>query len=145
MGVPCWRAHAPSGEVILKRANIDEETAADHRRVGRAEVSLVARVRPVRSTIDMAHRVPALGVAVMDISTLGLSFLTDRGFSVDDLVEVELSWRGVDIFFHGVVRHVHERVGSPDLVHVGVQFLITPSTKHAVESLSEWLLQRGVN
>jgi hypothetical protein len=111
----------------------------EHRRAARAEVSLVAKVRPVLSTIDMAHRIPALGVAVMDVSPFGLSFLTDQEFAIDDLVEVELSWRGAALFFHGVIRHLHHSSGSDDLHMVGLQFLITPSTKHAVAVLTDWM------
>lgn len=108
----------------------------EHRRAARTDVSLIARVRPVPSTIASAHRIPAIGIAVTDISLLGLSFLTTRQFKPGDLVEVDLSWRGADISFHGVVRHADSRSG---LHTVGIQFLITASTKHAVAMLSEWL------
>jgi hypothetical protein len=113
--------------------------AGEHRRVARAEVSLVAKVRPVRSTVYLSRTVTAMGVAVMDISTLGLSFLTDLHFDVDELVEVELSWASSELFFHGVVRHVEPRGPKGGLSTVGIQYLITASTKHAIETLRRWL------
>jgi len=108
----------------------------EHRRAARTDVSLIARVRPLRSTNDLARRSRSLGIAVTDVSLLGLSFLTDQPFDIDDLLEVDLSWRGVEISFHGVVRHVLVR---SSLRTVGIQFVITQSTKHAIATLKEWL------
>ena len=105
----------------------------------RAEVSLIARVRPVRSTIDFARRIPPMGVAVVDTSLAGLSFITDYEFAVDDVVEVELSRYGAELFLYGSVRHVNAQPGSGGLLNIGLQFIITPSTKHAVHTLREWL------
>lgn len=112
------------------------EVEGEHRRAKREEVSLVARVRPVPSTIDMAWRSPPLGVAIMDISVLGLSFLTNEHFDQEDVVEVDLSWGGATISLHGVVKHVHTKA---TLSTVGIQYLITASTKHAIANLSHWL------
>jgi len=95
--------------MVLEQPDIMTDNVVDNRRTSRADVSLVARIRRVRSTIDQAHRTPAAGIAVTDISLLGLSFATNLRFDVDDLVEIDLSWRGTEIEFHGVVRHVHER------------------------------------
>ena len=99
-------------------------------------MSLIAKVRPLRSTNDLTRRTRSIGIAVTDVSLLGLSFLTDQPFAIDDLVEVDLIWRGAEISFHGVVRHIHVR---SSLSTVGIQFVITQSTKHAVATLKEWM------
>ena len=86
--------------------------------------------------MEIASRVPATGVAVTDISLLGLSYMSNHHVSVGDLVEIDLSWRGVDTYFHGTVRHVEFRSG---LYCVGIQYVVTPSTKQSLATLREWL------
>jgi len=110
--------------------------ADEHRKAARTDVSLIARVRPLRSTNDLARRTRSIGIAVTDVSLLGLSFLTDQLFNVGDMLEVDLAWGSAEISFHGAVRHVDVR---SSLSTVGIQFVLTQSTKHAVATLRDWM------
>jgi hypothetical protein len=116
---------------------IEIDQLNDRRTAERTEVVASARVRRIRGKSSNAY-----GVAITDVSLIGMSFLTSDIFRPGDIVVVTLSDIEVRFELHGYVRRVDRHPHTDRINVIGVEYLRTPSTEAVATRVASWLQSR---